>query len=330
MRSGMVCLCLSVFSAAASMQASDNRTPEDLAMDIREGQLLQSKGLLKDAENRLQSAVNGTERLVPARPALLAAALSNLASVETDIGRLAEASRLYERAIRVLVRSGGADDRIQTFRIRLAELYLESGETSTAEQIVHKVIAEQATAPEASRPNQAYALDVLACIYSHQKKAAAAEKAERESLAILEALPDVDRSSLAIGTLHMSTFLSIRKRPEEALTYAQRAREMFLALPVRQPPMEGAVEINLASAYAGMRMANEAQSASDRALAVAEKYYGPNHPKTALMYLARAAVLRRAGRKKEAQVAQKQGEKLLAASGNSPLASTVPIEGLFQ
>jgi hypothetical protein len=93
--------------------------------------------------------------------------------------------------------------------------------------------------------------------------------------------------------------------------------------------MEAAADMSLASIHVGVGRPNEAKVESERASKVVESFYGPNHPQTAWMLLANAAVLRRLNRKEEARAIQKQGERILNESEKSRLGETVPIEALL-
>jgi tetratricopeptide (TPR) repeat protein len=106
--SGKVCLYLSLLSIAASAEWS----PE-VVENIREGRALQVQGRFQEAKVRFESALREAEK-VPKEADQLAVALSNLASVQIDLGRMDEAARLCERAISILIKvAGEADSRVQ-------------------------------------------------------------------------------------------------------------------------------------------------------------------------------------------------------------------------
>ena len=326
MQSGKVCLLVSVLSLAARSEI-----PTKWVEDMRQGLSLQSQGHLAEAESRFESALREVEQL-PGQADLQAAALSHLANVEIDLSRPEEASRLCQRAISILVHSAGeADARVESLRIELAGLYVESGQTTTAAKLLHKIIAFQASNAQTASPEGAFALDVLATLYARRKKLAAAEAAERQSLSVLEALPAAQVAAVAVGlgNLHLSIFLNSRKRAAEALPYAERARTIFQALPLPEPPMEAAADMSLASIHASLGRRGEAEAESERAFRVVESFYGPNHPQTAWMLLAHAAVLRRIDRKQEARVIQKRAERILREAGKNYLEETVPVEALL-
>ena len=324
MQSGKVCLLVSVLSVAARSEM-----PTKWVEDMRQGLSLQSQGRFAEAKSRFESALREVEQ-PPGQADLQAATLSRLASVEIDLSRLEEASRLCQRAISILVQSvGEADARVQSLRIELAGLYVESGQTTTAAKLLHKIIAFQASNAQTASAEGAFALDVLATLYARRKKLAAAEAAERQSLSVLEALPAAHVAAVAVGDLHLSIFLNSGKRAAEALPYAERAKTIFETLPLPEPPMEAAADMSLASIHASLGRRGEADAESERAFRVVENFYGPNHPQTAWMLLAHAAVLRRIDRKQEARVIQKRGERILREAGKNYLGETVPVEALL-
>jgi hypothetical protein len=93
--------------------------------------------------------------------------------------------------------------------------------------------------------------------------------------------------------------------------------------------MEAAADMSLASIHASLGRRGEAEAESERAFRVVESFYGPNHPQTAWMLLAHAAVLRRIDRKQEARVIQKRAERILREAGKNYLEETVPVEALL-
>ena len=324
MLSGRVCLCVSVWSLAASAEA-----PAGWIENVKQGQALQSQGRFVEAENRFAAAVREAERL-PGRTDMQAAALSNLASVEIDLARMEEAAQLCRRAISLLLKSAGEGDaKVQTLRIELAGLYLESGQLGTAEKLLHRVIAVQAGQSKTASPEAVFALDMLACLYAHQRKFVKAVAAEQQALAVVEAAPPTDLTLVAGVNLHLSIFLNSHKRASEALPYAERAMATLQALPRRETVMEASAAMSLASIHVSLGRSSEALVESEQAMTAIEGFYGSSHPQTAWMLLGRAAILRRLEGKDEARPIQKRGESMLKASGKSGLGETVPVEALL-
>lgn len=323
MHSGKVCLCVLLFARAASAQQ-----PAAWASEVRQGRALQSQGRFTEAETHFQSALRQAEQL-PGRDDLEAISLSDLASVALDLGQFEKAAQRCQRAIALLIRSAGeSDPRVQTMRAELAAIYLESGQTGTAAKLLRRIVSPPA-APNATDGETAFALDILACLYARENKLPRAVEAERQSLSMLEALPGPDKSSLAVGYVHLAIFLNSRKRPAEALPYAERGLSLLQALPARQPVMEASAEVTLASIHAAFGREEEAERESALAAQISETFYGPDHPQLAWMLLARAAVLRRLNRQAAARELQARGERILQASGTARLGQTVPLAALL-
>src|SRR5579871_1810868 len=134
MHSGKVCLCVLVLAHAAGAQQ-----PAPWASAMRQGQALQKQGRFAEAETQFQSALRQAQQL-PGGEDLEAITLSDLASVELDLGQLESAVQHCERAIALLTHTAGkSDPRVQTLRAELAAFYLESGQTGTAKRLLRGI-----------------------------------------------------------------------------------------------------------------------------------------------------------------------------------------------
>ena len=325
METGKVCLFI-LLAALGSWAASPSET-EDV---LRQGRLLQSQGKLVEARQRFEDAL-GKATGVPEQADLQVSALSNLANVEIDLGRPESAARLFNQAIRVL--QSGRDDQtpnIENLRVQLAELYLEAGETMTAETLVKQVMGSQAARGAADTADAALAGDVLACVYARQKKLREAETGERKALAILDALGRQGHAEYAVAMLHLGSVLSMRNRPADALPYLERALAAMRRLPLHNPDMEGAAEIALAHAYSSTGRAEEALNSAEDARRTIQNYFGPSHPRTAGALLEEAAALKKVGQKTAARRAQLEGERIISENKGTRVASTVPVEALVE
>jgi tetratricopeptide (TPR) repeat protein len=317
-------LCLAAFVAALNLSA---QISSQIATDIRLAQMLQSEGRLAEAEVRFQSAVQ-LAIATPTSTDTKVGALANLASVQMDRAHMNDAASTYDRALKILqTESPGSKEAIRKLQVQLAELYLEGGEDRVALGLVKRVTRTAVVEPPT--PAMAYALDVLASLYAHQRKFAAAEKAERQSLSMFAMLRASDPAWVAIGTLHLSSILNHRNRSAEALPYANKALEMLSALALQQPAMEALADLNLASIYSRLKRPTEAATAGQAALNTAQVFYGPNHPKTAEILLAESPILRAIGKKREATALQSRAEQIMAGNRGTRLNTTIPIDALF-
>lgn len=325
MPTGNVCLFI-LLAALCSWAAPPLETQDDL----RQGRLLQSHGRLDEARRKFQDAL-GKATGAPRQPDLQVSALSDLANVEIDLGHPETAVQLYNQAIRVL--QTGSEDHaanIENLRIQLAELYLEGGDTMTAERLVKQVIGSQTSRGAADTPEAAFARDVLACVYARQRKLREAETDERQALATLEALGRQSDSEYAVATLHLGSMLNMQKHPADALPVLQNALAALRRLPLRQPDMEAAAEIALAHAYASTGSREEALNSAEAARQTVGNYFGPTHPRTAVTLLEEAAVLRKIGQKTAARRVQLEGERIVSENKGTSVAATVPVEALVE
>lgn len=297
---------------------------------LREGDSLNSLSRLLEARGQYEQALHDAS-LEPGHEEFQAIILSKLAGVEIDLGRLENAAPLCQRAISILVKvSGDADLRVQTLRIELAGLYLQSGQNTSAEKLLRSIFKLQDGQHQIAGPEVAFALDVLACLHASKRKWRSAEAAERRALSLLEAVPAPHEAATAIASLHLSIILNWQKRPAEALPYAEHAKELLKGLSMPQLAMEASASASLASIYVGMRRWPDAQTESERAIQTVLSFYGPDHTKTAWILLAHAAMLRRMGRKQEARPFQERGERVLRENDRDHLGETVPIEALLR
>jgi tetratricopeptide (TPR) repeat protein len=317
-------LCL-FFLIAFALRGQESTS---LAQDIRAGQILQSHGRFLEAERQLEAVVKAAES-TGASADLQVTALSNLASIQIELVRLEEAASTCEKALRIMQKDSIRNAaRIRTLQAQLAELYLEAGHAAIAEKLLTHALNADFPISENPDVGTAYAFDVLASAYSTRKNFTAAEEAVRKSLYILRAVNNPEPAAVAIGTLHLSSILNLRNRPNDALPYAQQALEMFSALALPQPGMRAAAEINLASIYSRLHLLDEARLTSQTAADRAEQFYGTQHPHTARILLAQAAVLRAIGQKQAAKLAQTKGEQILAGRATH-LDNTVPVNALL-
>jgi tetratricopeptide (TPR) repeat protein len=312
-----------VFASTLSWAASLS----SIADDIRQGQILQSQGRFAEAEKLLHRAVLSADKLPDGADAEVAA-LSNLASVEIDLARMDEAVRLYDRALRILIRQWGEDSpRVQYHRSVIAELYLETGQTEEAAKLMRAAIESRKDG--ARDTTRALALDVLACVYSHGKKFAAAENTEREAISIFEELGITGDPAFAIALSHLAAFVDRRKRSTEALPYAERALLILKNLSLPQPAMEAETGITAAAIYARLQRPDDAEAAMASAVRTVERFYGPDHPRTGAVLFAQAAVLKMIGKKQAAREAQGRGDAIFARAGGGHAIRAVPVEALL-
>ena len=324
MRSGKVCVCVALcsFTAVADPAGWDEW--------VRQGKALQNAGRFAEAAASFAGALKEAERL-PDQTSLKAATFYRLADLNIDMGRPNEAARYYEQALSILAKTVSEDDpQLQTIRIDLAALYLESGQDGTAEKLIRHIMATQRRTLQTVSIPAVRALDVLAGMYIARRKLATGEKLVRQTLAVLDMLPGEDRLLMAVANLHLAMILDAERRAAEGLPYAVRAEQEFEQLPDAPRFLMAQSSMALASLYISTGRNEEAERSSLRAVELMESFYGMDHPQTGSILLAHAAVLRRLGRKQQAKALQQQGARIVAEQkGRDRLGDIVPLTALL-
>lgn len=324
MRLGKVCLCVALCSLTA---VADPAGWDEL---VRQGKALQNAGRFAEAAARFAGALKEAERL-PDQMGLNAATFYCLADLNIDMGRPNEAARYYEQALSILSKTASEDDpQLQTIRVDLAALYLESGQDGTAEKLIRRVMATQRRTSQTVSIPGARAIDVLAGVYIARRKLLAGEKLVRQLLAVLGMLPGEDRLLLAVANLHLAMILDAERRAAEGLPHAERAEQELEQLPEAPPFLKAQSSMALASLYVSVGRKEEAERSSLLAVELMESFYGTDHPHTGWTLLAHAAILRRLGRKQQAKALQQQGERIVTQQkGRDQLGDTVPLTALL-
>lgn len=324
MQTGIVRLFLAVGSVAFGAGPGS-----EIEEDLQRGQTLQRAGRFLEAEQQFEAAYRRATQ-IPLPPKVQAAALSNIAGVEIDLGNRAQAIRSFNRVSELLKKAGeGYEGDIENVRLEIAELYLDEGEVTTAEKLVDGVIAGQQRTRTLAVGDLALAYDLRAGIYGYRKKLQESERTERIGIAVMENAHRQDDPQYAVATLHLAAFLNLLKRPSEALPYAERALAGIRRFPVPEILIEAEARITIASIYSFQGRMLEAHSLAEEACAMVEARYGRDNINTARMLLAEAAVFRTSGDKPAARNAQDRAERILAAAHDMSTSATVPVQALL-
>jgi tetratricopeptide (TPR) repeat protein len=162
---GKVCTLIAITAALSSAA-----TAPDVSEALEQGRRLQSQGRFSEAEQQLEAALRRAGE-IPDQTENQVAALANLASVDIDLDLPNKALSTYQRAVSILLKSDRAGDpRLTELYGQMAELYLEDGQTSTAEKILRNLLGRGGGRPTERNDAGALALDVMACVYAHEKK----------------------------------------------------------------------------------------------------------------------------------------------------------------
>jgi tetratricopeptide (TPR) repeat protein len=302
--------------------------PSRWAEAMKKGRELQAAYHFQEAENQFQEALAAAEKL-PNSARMQATALYDLATAAEDLGNTDKEAKLCSRAIAILSRNFGEDDPdLQRVRIELAAVYIPSGQFNTSENLLRQTLAGQSRAGQNHSLEAGLAWYTLANLYTHQHKFAKAEDAIRRALTILDerkAPPEL----LATVRGLFGLILNWRGRHAEALAQTEQAAEIARINEQVQPSVRMATLATLASLYAAEGRTEAADEANQEALSLTMRIYGPKHFYSGWLWLARAAILRKAHRKLEAKEAQHRGQEILASSGIGRLGNSVPYTALI-
>jgi tetratricopeptide (TPR) repeat protein len=323
-----VCKAVVVSLLAVISVVPAGAQPSRWAEAVKRGRELQTAYYLGEAENQYEEALTAAEKL-PHSARMQAVARYYLATAAEDLGKMDKAAELCSRAITILSGDFGEDDSdLQRIRIELAAVYIPSGQFGTSGNLLRQTLASQSRAGQTHSLEAGLAWDTLANLYAHQRKFAKAEDAIKRAVTILDE-QKAPAELLADARVNFGVILNCRGRHSEALAQTEQAAEIAKITPQVQPFVRVAILANLASLYAAEGRTEAADGANQEALSLTTQIYGAKHLTSGWLWLARAAILRKAHRKPEAKEAQHRGQEILAASGIEQLGNSVPYTALI-
>jgi CHAT domain-containing protein/tetratricopeptide (TPR) repeat protein len=256
--------------------AIDEKTygPDDPHTAISLGNLaglLRNTNRLADAEPLLRRALAIDEKSYGPDHPSVAIRLSNLATLLSDTNRLAEAESLFRRALAIDEKSLGAHHPNVAIRLNgLANLLRATDRLAEAELLFRRALTinEWSFAPDPLRI--AEILNNLALLLSDANRLAEAESLLRRALTIAEKSLGPDHPNVATTLSNLALLLQRQTRLSSHIgSYAMATTE-------RREPCDSRESCTaLTNRFA------EAEPLLRRALVIAEKSYGPNHPDVA-------------------------------------------------
>ncbi len=224
-----------------------------------------------------------------------------------DKGSPEEAAADFAQALDAHVRAGASVTDLLRLRVTLATAYMEAGEYREMEAVLHEA---QKTAWQLSDGvSRVELLNAWSALHSKLGQLAAAEAELREAHRIVMKLTEpVD---LLPTVLHNLAAIEMRTgRYGEALAHEQEA--MGLLEKTLAPDHSTLIRgwASLASLQYVMGRPQEARTSLDRAIASAEKAYGPSHALLADLLDSDGVVLDKLKLKKEARLARARAKKI--------------------
>jgi CHAT domain-containing protein/tetratricopeptide (TPR) repeat protein len=210
-------------------------------------------------------------------------ALEKEARALRDVGRYAEAARIWESLLRFAEQVHGPDHPdTATSLNNLALLYDNQGLYSQAEALYQRALAIREKALGPDHPETATSLNNLALLYHSQGLYSQAKPLLQRALAMTEK---------ALGPAHLDTSISLSNLAllyHNQGLYSQAEPLLQRALMIREKTLgsdhpDTAISLNnLAELYRNQGLYSQAAPLLQRGLAITEKAMGPDHPDTAI------------------------------------------------
>jgi tetratricopeptide (TPR) repeat protein len=289
---------------------------------------LREEGHVREAYDMSRKTLARAERKDSNAPPL-ALALHDFAVLSGDLGEYVDGERALRRALHALEAMPAEDPHLHDlFRLQLAELYLDWGRRTDAKPILTDLIHSwQSTVPNSQE--LAVALDNLAWVELVERHFVPAEQLLKQSIGILETLPDAAPARIGNTLNDLASFLFSTKRFEEAAGYAERS-ESILA---RRGPIVDSTLMNtwtvLSASYAALGRNERAESYARQSVSAAQSVYGEDSRRAARIMAIAGYVLERCGKKSEGKSMRKNAQSILAkADRDDPGRFTIDVNSL--
>jgi tetratricopeptide (TPR) repeat protein len=278
----------------------------------RLGNQLQLEGRYTEAEAPFVEALDISEKAFGVDHLEVSQPLNNLAVCYKYLARYVEAGPLYQRALRITARAlGPAHPEVATVYHNLGGLEHAAGNGLRGEPFARRAVRIRTRALGPHHPDVAADLTALAALLDQQKRYAEAERIYRRALTIVERAHGPTHLAVAVNLNNLAAVQQARGRIAKAEQMYRRALDINVEHLGSQHPKVGFNLNNLATLVAVDRPAG-AVSLYRRAMTIFTHALGPTHPNVGVCLENFAAVLRRLGRRQEADQAARRAARILA------------------
>jgi tetratricopeptide (TPR) repeat protein len=279
---------------------------------VQLGDLLSHQGRYREAEPAFVEAIAILERAFGASGLEVATALNNLAVCYKYLARFSEAGPLYQRALTITEQALGPDDPgVATIYHNLGGLEHAAGNWSRGEPFARKSVRIRIRALGPEHPDVAADLTALAALLDRQEKFDEAERLYHRALTIVERAHGPDHHLVAVNLNNLGAICQARGRTTEAEQLYRRALRIDTSCLGAGHPKVGFATNNLAVLLRDDRPV-EAATLFRRALAIFRRTLGPHHPNVGVCLENYGSVLRRLGRRTEANAQAQRAARILA------------------
>ncbi len=298
----------------------------DIAAQILDGQRLRGRGQYAEAEKIF------TQLLKDADPGTRTAAvvMDHLALTYQGMGHYLDAEGMFAKSLVIWKKLDNAKLDEANVETHLAELYLEERKPADAEPLLMQAIDTLRAMPNPDKVALAVNMNVLAVVYAVQQKGDEGERLLREGLRLLEVELGPEHPMVVSSLTPLTGVLLAQHRYSDAVEPAERAWKILRssAPHIGDPDLASALDA-LGLVYAHTGRITEAESVAKQAVDMAERVYGPQHPRTARYLKTYASILQQMNRKSEAKALVKRADGILAQSAlDNPTQHTVRANSL--
>jgi len=285
---GALALCLAALVAGAPSPARA-QSPQDL---LNQAVKLQQQGQWQQAIQRATEALQLGERQFGSQSVKLATTLYILGWMHRDLGQYGESEGYLVRALGLLDRAAGGDDRLRGYVLGgLGQLYSKQGRYADAERTLKRGIA--VAEPLAGRdPNLlVLSLNNLGVHYQSLERYEEAEQVFARALELARQHLPADHLSLGTVLNNLGLVQQARDRLAEAAANFGRAREIFEKAYGVRHPQTLLILNNLGWVYGHQGRFAEAEPLLKQALDIHRSLYGADHPESAVVLMNYAGML---------------------------------------
>jgi tetratricopeptide (TPR) repeat protein len=265
------------------------------------GGLSRAKARYAEAEPLLRRALVVNEKSLGPDHPTLASRLNNLANLLHDTNRLAEAERLYRRALKIEESQGPDHPTLATRLNNLATLLNDTNRLTEAESLYRRALAIWEVCYGPDHPSVAIGLNNVAQVLDGNNRCVEAEPLFRRALKIDEASYGPDHPAVASRLNNLAALLHRTDRVAEAERLYRRALAIYEASYGPDHPTVAKNLNNLAGLLQVTNRLAEAEQLYRRALAISEASLGPDHHEVAVRLNNLALLLQATNRLAEAE-----------------------------
>jgi nucleoside phosphorylase/tetratricopeptide (TPR) repeat protein len=252
---------------------------------------LRNQARYEEALRLCQMALTRAEELIPVDLRLVASNLSNLSLIHKDLGQLADAGALNERALAIAEATCGASGlEVATILSNLALVYKDLAQPAAARPLLERALRIHEGTYGSDHPHVARSLSNLAQVHKDLGELAVACAMHERVLAIHEAGYGPDHPNVAISLSNLAQVQLELGKPALARPMFERALAIDEATYGVTHPAVARSLSNLALAFRELGHTVVARPLFERALAINEAAYGRNHPDVARSLLNLALV----------------------------------------